>query len=201
MASSRASVNAASAAAEAQPELADEVRPFWLAGREQQRGAAEEVRRRPGIRPRPRTDPGRCQYATGAPREADDTQVARVEFMEVAMCLLEVVADDLIRCPASLLEPGAEALVQLRPCVLRRPGVGDVADQDMMEAVRVVIAAAYRTYEAAADKRPDRKVESGELFRRRKRDQPAAREVSARDGGALGQHPLGRVETLESAGE
>ena len=187
--------------AQGHPELAEDLRPLGFAGREQGRGTAEEVGRRPGICSLPRADPGRGQHATCALRETDDNRIAGVELLAVAMRLLEVVADDLVRGFVSLLEPGAEAFVQLRPCVLRRPGVGDVADQDVMEAVRVVVASTQGTNEAASDECHEPRVESRDLLRRGQREKSATGEVSARDGRAFGERPLGRVEALESTGE
>ena len=141
--------------AKGHPELAEDLRPFRFAGGEQRRSTAEEVGSRPRVRSLPRANPGRTQHATCALSKADDTRIAWVELLAVAMCLLEVVADDLLRGPASLLEPRAETVVQLCPSVLRRPGIGDVADENVMEAVRVIVSRhAAQTDQAAADEVP-----------------------------------------------
>ena len=110
--------------------------------------------------------PAAARTTTCALRETDDPRVSGVELLAVTMCLLEVVADDLVHGFASLLEPGAEAFVELGPCVLRRPGVGNVADQDVVEAVRVVVASTQGTDETPADECPQPRVEASDLVRR-----------------------------------
>ena len=55
------------------------------------------------------------------------------ELDAIRVRLLEVVADDLVRVVAAV-EVLSDALVQFRPVRLRYPAVGDVADEDVMEA-------------------------------------------------------------------
>ena len=64
--------------------------------------------------------------------------IARHELAQVAGGLFQVVADDLVGLadpfPVSPLESVGQTLVQLRPLRLRECRVGDVSDEDMMEA-------------------------------------------------------------------
>ena len=146
-ASSIASVNAASAAeSPSWPRVIPARRgspPAWFAGREQrQHGRGGWP---PPLHPLASTRQSR-------PQPAHDLRASRgrrqPDRRGRAPCGSDAPARGGSRrsrprlCP--LLEPGAETLVQLRPCVLRRPGVGNVADQDVMEAVRVVVAATQR---------------------------------------------------------
>ena len=98
-----------------------------------------------------------------------------------------------------MLEPGAEASCSSarRPSSSRRKRR---RGPDVMEAVPVVVAATSgrtrprRTSALSRESRPA--ISSGGEARAAHH----ARSL-ARDGGAFGQRPLGRVETLESAGE
>ena len=60
------------------------------------------------------------------------------ELDEVAMRLLEVVADDLLELLAAAVEPAGEALVEVSALALRDAFVGRVADEDVAEAEGVV---------------------------------------------------------------
>ena len=66
--------------------------------------------------------------------------VERAQLGEVGVRLLEVVAEDLLVLAGAvavhLVGPCHEALVQLGPMPLQEPGVGRVADQDVLEGVR-----------------------------------------------------------------
>ena len=119
-ASSIAWVNAASAAAES---------PSWLRVIPSRRGSPPvSLRRRgattqhgrggwpPPLHPLASTRQFRPQPARDLRAlQGRGHQDRRGRALAVAMCLLEVVADELVRGPASLLEPRAETVVQLCP--------------------------------------------------------------------------------------
>ena len=82
--------------------------------------------------------------------------VAWVELRPVAVRLLEVVAEDLVALHKVVLrEPVRELLVQLRPSRLRKRLVGGVADEQVPEAVTLVLGKRRRhgTDQLLADER------------------------------------------------
>ena len=88
-----------------------------------------------------RSMPGAREPLGCAPADLDAGVVERSELRAIAICLLEVVAEDLVQLHerrALLLQPLGEAFVQLGPSRLRQRVVCGVADQQMTEAIGVV---------------------------------------------------------------
>ena len=130
--------------------------------------------------------------------------VERPELGPVAVGLLEVVADDLVQLDqvgAVLLEPEGKSLVELGSNGLRQSLVGRVADQEMAEAVRLVVDEhrLLRSYEVLPDERDQLSVDL--LFLRRQRRHRTAVEDEPFDGTALEHAALGRLELVESPRE
>src|SRR5437667_5706594 len=78
----------------------------------------------------------RSEQPPGAERQLLGVLVCRPEFDAIAVSLLEVIADDLVRdvVAESGGDRAGKALVQLRSQLLRDRAVGGVADQDVHEA-------------------------------------------------------------------
>ena len=87
----------------------------------------------------------RAEMARGARRER---RVRISELGAVAVCRLEVVAEDLVvladAIAGALLEPVGVALVQRRAELLGRGAVGGVSDEDVLEAIRDHLAGEAR---------------------------------------------------------
>ena len=131
-----------------------------------------------GVSPRFQACIPRSRAASPARREPARVEVERAELGVTAVCLLEVVADQLI---GAVREPLGQPLVEIRPLGLRQACVGDVADQDVMEAE------ASRTTPAARSPRA-RAPPAGPRSRpplRGARAASAAREHAPDHGGAL----------------
>src|SRR5439155_4580063 len=75
--------------------------------------------------------------------ELGGTRAGRAELRAKVMCLLEVVADDLVDLVRALaggsLQPGRIAFVELRSRLLRDPQIRRVANQDVAETETVLI--------------------------------------------------------------
>ena len=103
----------------------------------QVRRAAEEVRRSNDVSPGARGVSG-CPQTLGGP--GTEHGICRAEFRTVAVGLLEVVADDLVRC--CVAKPGDEPigirLVQRGPLSLGDLVVRGVPDQGVSEAEPVI---------------------------------------------------------------
>ena len=131
-------------------------------------------------------------------------RVGLSELLLVAGGLLEVVAEDLVQLDqllCALLQPGGEALVQLRPGGFGEGVVGGVADQQVAEA-EAVLACELRL--VGSDQLPA--DERGQAWRhlrllRCERLHGAAVEDLALDRAPLEHPPLARVELVEAGGE
>ena len=81
---------------------------------------------------------GSGEQARGASSEGDPVVVARHQLPAVAGGLFQVVADDLVGragpTPVSSLERVGKALVQRGSLRLRECRIGDVSNEDMVEA-------------------------------------------------------------------
>ena len=93
-----------------------------------------------------------AEEAAGALAQHHQRRVGRLELGAVAVCLLEVVAEDLVvladAIAGALLEPVGVALVQGGAELLGRRAVGGVADEDVLEAVGDQLAGEARGGEA-----------------------------------------------------
>jgi hypothetical protein len=74
---------------------------------------------------------------TSTLREWGERRIARTQLDAVTEGLLEVIADELARAKA-LLEPGGMTLVEVSAKVLGDPGIGDVTNEAVVKAERVV---------------------------------------------------------------
>src|SRR5207248_9642405 len=82
---------------------------------------------------------GRTESRRGPDADRDRLLIEGTELAAEAICLLEVVADDLLELEhpraGQPLEPLAEAPVEVRARPLEQPLVGGIAQQRVMEAV------------------------------------------------------------------
>ena len=111
-----------------------------------------------------------------------------------------MVADHLVLRLRLLQQPGREPLVQVRAAALGQPAVGDVADQRVREAERVLarVDRPLGLDQLAASERGQR---WGERIGAHERGHGAAMEAAALDRRMLEQRALLRVERLEPRGE
>src|SRR5262245_45465198 len=122
------------------------------------------------------------------------------------MCLLQVVADDLIQLGGALaqaaLEPAREALVEVGPRLLRDAEVRGVADQDVPEAETVLGREdrARRLDELLTGQRHQARSDRTALDAHELADR-AAPELLADDGRPLDDGPLVRREPIEPCRE
>jgi hypothetical protein len=97
---------------------------------------------RPGVAALPRP-PGAAQEPPARPlADRRRRAVQRAELDAIAVRVLEVVPDDLVQLDeagAVLLEPEGEALVQLRPGRLRQRLVRGIADEQVAEAIGLLV--------------------------------------------------------------
>ena len=149
------------------------------------------------------------QYLSSLGGERPSRLVGRDELGAIAVCLLEVVAEDLVVLPKALafpslrLEPPREALVELCAHRLGHARVRLVADQRVTEAIRVLPwqLGARRLHEPLAN-------EAHELARhvrlvgvRREVDDGARPELLPDDRRALERPSLCRVEAVDPRGQ
>jgi len=88
-----------------------------------------------------RADPRGAQQLRGPSSQVSRPIVVSAEAPPIVGGVLEVVADDLLVFRSSiarclLLEVG-EALVELRPLLLRQRRIGSIADENVPEAIRI----------------------------------------------------------------
>ena len=174
-------------------------------GRRDERGGALE-----------QADGGAVVLAEGCARSAAGRQpsprrggqgavVGRPELGPVAAGLLEVVAEDLVQLDelgAVLLEPGREALVEVRAGRLRQRVVGRVADQEVAEA-EGVLAGELRPCPSRISSLRTSAARRGVTWRLVgcERLDGAAVEDLALDRAPLEHAPLGRLELIEARAE
>ncbi len=130
---------------ERQAELEQQARPCGVIVRQQVDRAADEIRCGRHVTAHEGPLSGRCQAPGRIDADGRPVLVERAKLEEVAVRLLEVVAEDLLelRHPLGLaiglVRPGHEPLVQARPRPLQESGVGRVPDHQVGEAVLVVL--------------------------------------------------------------
>ena len=130
--------------------------------------------------------------------------VGQPELGAVAAGLLEVVAEDLVQLDELgpvLLQPGCEALVEVRAGRLRERLVGRVADQQVAEAEAVLARELrpVRPDQLLAHERGQARRHLGLLGRERLHGTPV--EDLALDRAPLEDASLGRLELIEPRGE
>src|SRR5204863_1268440 len=123
-------------AARPDPRIADvrqRHRPARVATIHESDPASQQPGSRGHIAPPPGAPPRPGEELTRARCDRARARVRRVKLDQVAIRLLEVVADDLIVLRVAIAgrapEPVAEALMQQRALVLRERLVGDVTDE------------------------------------------------------------------------
>ena len=141
-------------------ELGKERQPERISFGEQRDGAAEQVRGGVHVAARERAPPRRREAPRAVAADLARLLVERPELAEVALRLLEVVAEDLLELEAAaalgvdLVGPANEVDVQGRPRALEDAVVDRVADQVVMEAVdRIVVRHRHRVHELLARER------------------------------------------------
>ena len=106
-------------------------------------GATEEVRRCRHVPARERAPSCGCEPRRTVGAERPPVVVQRAEVGEVAVRLLEVVAEDLLVLGRTLavdaVRPLDELLVEGRASALEDPFVSRVANEDVMEAERLFL--------------------------------------------------------------
>ena len=113
--------------------------------RQECRGPAEQRRRPRGCRPRSNARrPADASLRAPVLADRAPVLVERPELGEVLPGLLEVVAEDLLELDAAIavdaVGPADEPLVKVGAGPLQDPVVGGVADHDVLEAVRALVA-------------------------------------------------------------
>src|SRR5207249_1717434 len=115
-------------------QLAQELAAERSAIDEQRARAAEQVDGSGSVDPLPRPDSRRSELFARALGEPTRASVRRTDLGETARRLLEVIADDLVGARGAILQPVGRPLVQVDAAGLRNRRVGDVSDQDVVEA-------------------------------------------------------------------
>src|SRR5207253_3249438 len=160
----------------------------------------EQVDRGRHVVARQRAPPG-CREQLARPlAERPSVVVDRLETLPVAVGLLEVVAEELVRVIVEL-DPAGEALVEVGARPLRDPGVGGVPDQRAPEAEAVLSGDARDRGldELTADKPQQRRAES--LVAVAEGSHSAGPEILPDDGRPLEHGPLEGIEAVEPSGE
>src|SRR5881392_3711092 len=136
----------------------DENRPPQLRrARGERLGSLEERRRGGSVAPAERAAAGRGEPRGGLRCQPPRCLVVRLELGEETICLLEVVADNLLGRRLALIEPACELLVELCPQRLRYRVVGGVTDEDVAEAEDVLLSGGALGHEQLlADERHQR---------------------------------------------
>ena len=134
----------------------------------------------------------------------EPARVTLPELPPIAICLLEVVADELVELDelgAMLREPVGELLMELRALRLRHALVRRVAHEEMTEAERVLSGEqrSVRTDQLLAHERGQLAREP-RLFRRERLDDTLVEHLTF-DGAALQHGPLGPLELVEARGD
>lgn len=123
-------------------EVAAEIDPARVVVRKERDRAVQEVRGRGHVAALERPAPGDGELTHGAGAETTRPLVRRRELYAIAIRLLEVVADGLLEMHVALtdglLEPLDVPLVEVGPDSLQLRVVCGLADQDVLEAVRIV---------------------------------------------------------------
>src|SRR5262249_37060702 len=118
---------------ECEPELACEV----MRVRRQNECAWKQVRRRRHVSALPGPDPRAPEVLSAPDGELLRAVVAEIELGDVAVRLLEVIADDFVGRIAPL-ESAGRTLVQVGAVGLRDAAVGDVAYENVVEDENVL---------------------------------------------------------------
>jgi hypothetical protein len=184
-------------------QLAEKTNALPALGREERDRATEQVDRGRGVGTLPGPDPCRAQPLSRPLRQFGQTRIARSQLGTESVCLLEVVADDLLGPFLALFEPGCETLVELTPRLFRDSRVGDVTDKDVVEPEGVLrLAARTRGMEQASPyERLQPTVCGHNLIRRSQVHDRGAREFPARNGSPLEHGSFLWVEPIEAARE
>ena len=118
-------------------ELAQQLDPVRALGRQERGRPAEEVDGCRRVCALPCADPGRREPLAGPRCEPRKLRIARPKLAPVSVRLLRVVPDELVGL-AAVLQPGAVPLVEVRAALFRDSRVGDVADENVVEAKLVL---------------------------------------------------------------
>jgi hypothetical protein len=152
-----------------------------------------------------RAAPGRPEVPGRPPAQrAPLGDGSRADLGVAAVGLLEVVADELAMGAAGAgLEPAGVGLVQLGARGLGQEPVGDVADEDVGEAVAGLAGQllARGPDQLTALERGEGGVEPRPLGRRQQLGDGRMVEVAALDGGAVDHRPLGRGQRVDARGQ
>ena len=118
--------------------------PLRVVLRQECRGAAEQRDGRGDVSAVERAPAGRREPPRAVLADRAAVLVERAELGEVLPGLLEVVAEDLLELDAAIpvdaVRPADEPLVEVGAGPLEDPVVGGVADHDVLEAVRALVA-------------------------------------------------------------
>ena len=122
-------------------QVGQQVEPVLVEGREERRRAPEQVRGGRHVAARERPPAGGAQPLGRLPADARGRGRRAGPARQVAVRLLEVVAEDLLVLAGAvavhLVGPGRRSARAARArCALQQPRVGRVADQDVLEGER-----------------------------------------------------------------
>jgi hypothetical protein len=125
------------------------------------------------------------------------------ELGPAAVRLLEMEADDLVLAVRPRAEPARQALVQVRPDLLRQAVVGRLLNERVFEGKRILDRGSgrIRLDQASADERHQLLAESVAVALGEQRADRAPPEVPAFHGGALEHCALGGIEPGDTGGE
>ena len=185
---------------EDEPELYKQVAANDLFGIEQRRGARQQVGCAVGVARFRGAQAGSRQPASAVGSEAVGMAVRPSGAHPAPVSLLEVVTGELVLDPALEVQPVDEAFVELRARLLRYGVVGDLADQDVVEA-EGILALGRRV--AGLDETLVRQLEQDapdcrHVDGRREVEHGSVPEVATDDGRALEHRPLLFAEQVEA---
>ena len=138
----------------------------------------EQPARRPIRLARERAPAGLLERAGGAPRRARRARRRRAPPSSVAAWSRWYARISTSSSPATLVHPVGDLLVQLGARALGEPGVGDVADQDVLEAVGALARdrrAALAGEEVAQEQVVEHRLEILDLGQQVRRPRPPRR--------------------------
>src|SRR5262249_48489293 len=169
---------------------------------QKRRSAAEQVCCRRQIATLCGAKPSSCQALPGLDPESQGRRVADVQLVQVAVCLLQMEADELIRARRMSIEPACEAFVQFRALRLRQRCVRSLADEGVLESVHTVAPqlSARLLDETLANQRREARIYDCSPFGRKVRD-GRLRKLPSHDGRALQGGELFCGEAVEAACE
>jgi hypothetical protein len=155
--------------------------------------AREQIHRCRRVSPLPSANPCAAKPLAAGGGEFAHVLVLALKLCQVSVCLLEVVADELVR-PVAAIKAFAGELVQLGALRFRDAAIRDVPHEHMVEAEDVL----YRTHQTSFDEAREMSID---VVVGREVVKLHACETTADDGGPAHHSELSRIEAVETAGQ